>query len=48
MHLSKLYENAIEQTNIILRANKNRVITYANDQFYKISGLTKKELLLHR
>jgi PAS domain S-box-containing protein len=45
MHLSKLYENAIEQTNIILRADKNRVITYANDQFYKISGLTKKELV---
>lgn len=42
MHLSKLYENAIEQTNIILRADKNRVITYANDQFYKISRLTKK------
>ena len=45
MHLSKLYENAIEQTNIILRADKNRVINYANDQFYKISGLTKKELV---
>ncbi len=45
MHLSKLYENAIEQTNIILRADKNGTITYANDQFYKISGLTKKELI---
>ena len=45
MNLSRLYENAIEQTNIILRINKNKVITYANEQFYKISGFTKEELV---
>ena len=45
VNLSKVYENAIEETNIILRANKNKVITYANEQFYKISGFTKEELV---
>ena len=45
VNLSNLYENAIEQTNIILRINKNKVITYANEQFYKISGFTKEELI---
>ena len=29
MNLSKLYENAIEQSNIILRLDKNKIITYA-------------------
>jgi PAS domain S-box-containing protein len=45
MNLSKLYRNALEETNIILRADKNKIITYANELFYKISGLTKEELL---
>ena len=45
VNLSKLYENAIEQTNIILRANKEKIITYANEKFYNISGFTKEELI---
>ena len=30
---------------ILYDADKNRIITYANEQFYEISGLTKKELI---
>jgi PAS domain S-box-containing protein len=45
MNLSKLYESAIDSSNIIIRANLNREITYANDLFYKISGYTPKELI---
>ena len=45
MNLSKLYENAIEKSNIILRLNTNKIITYANEEFYKISGFTKEELV---
>ncbi|MEV9500132.1 response regulator [Aliarcobacter butzleri] len=45
MNLSKLYRNAIEKSNIILRVNTNKIITYANEQFYKISGFTKEELI---
>lgn len=45
VHLSKLYENAIEETSIILRVDKNYNFTYANEQFYKISGYTKEELI---
>ena len=45
MNLSKLYENAIEKSNIILRLNTNKIITYANEKFYKISGFTKEELV---
>ncbi len=44
-NLSKLYENAIEESNIILRVNTDKIITYANEQFYKISGYTKEELI---
>ncbi|MDD4329502.1 MAG: response regulator [Aliarcobacter sp.] len=45
VNLSKLYENAIEQSNIILRLDKNKNITYADKEFYEISGYTKKELI---
>ena len=45
VNLSKLYENAIEQSNIILRVNTNKIITYADKEFYEISGFTKKELI---
>jgi len=45
INLSKLYENAIEESNIILRFDLNRKITYANKHFYKISGYTKEELI---
>jgi PAS domain S-box-containing protein len=43
--ISKLYEYAIERSNIILRVSLDKKITYANDLFYKVSGYTKKELL---
>ena len=45
MNLSKLYENAIEQSNLILRLDKNKIITYADKEFYKISGFTKEDLV---
>jgi PAS domain S-box-containing protein len=45
MNLSKLYEKAIEKSNIILRVNTKKIITYANEKFYKISGFTKEELI---
>lgn len=43
--ISKLYEEAINQSNIILRFNKNKIITYANKEFYKLSGFQKSELI---
>ncbi|MDD3055970.1 MAG: response regulator [Aliarcobacter sp.] len=45
VNLSKLYEKAIETSNIILRVDTNKIITYANEKFYKISGFTKEELI---
>lgn len=45
INLSKLYENAMEESNIILRFDLNKKITYANNHFYKISGYTKEELI---
>lgn len=43
--LSKLYENAIEQSNLILRIAPNRKITYANKLFYEKSGYAQDELI---
>lgn len=45
MNLSKLYEKAIDQSSIILRISPDKTINYANESFYKISGLTTKELI---
>ncbi len=45
MNLSKLYENAMEESNIILRMSPDKIFTFANEQFYKISGFTKEELI---
>lgn len=45
VNISKLYENAIEQSNIILRLDKNKIITYADKEFYEISGFTRSELI---
>ncbi|MGB5791603.1 PAS domain S-box protein [Poseidonibacter sp.] len=45
MNLSKLYEKAMDQSSIILRANTDKIITYANDLFYEISGYTEEELI---
>ncbi|MFA7084651.1 MAG: PAS domain S-box protein [Arcobacteraceae bacterium] len=43
--LSKLYENAIEQSNLILRLSLDRKITYVNKLFCQKSGYTKEELI---
>jgi PAS domain S-box-containing protein len=43
--LSKMYEKAMEESNIILRADLKRRITYANQRFYEISGYTQEELI---
>ena len=32
----------LKKSNIILRLNINKIITYANEEFYKISGFTKR------
>lgn len=45
MNLSKLYEKAMDQSSIILRISKDKIITYANDLFYEISGYTEEELI---
>jgi len=44
-YLSKLYENAIEESNIILRIDLNRNITYVNEMFCKISGYSFDEVV---
>ena len=45
MNLSKLYENAMDESNIILRVNQHGNITYANEKFYEISGYNQEELI---
>lgn len=45
MMLSKLYEEAMNKSNIILRVSKDKKVVYANDSFYKLMGYTKKELI---
>ncbi len=45
LSLSKLYEYAIEKSNIILRINLNREITYANKLFCEVSGYSCEELI---
>ena len=44
MMLSKLYEEAMNKSNIIVRVDANKRITYVNDLFCKLTGYTKKEL----
>jgi len=39
------YKNAIEQTNIISKTDKEGIITFVNEEFCKISGYTKEELV---
>lgn len=45
VNLSKLYENAMEQSSLILRIDTNKIITYVNENFYEISKFTKEELI---
>ena len=45
LSLSKLYEYAMEKSNIILRVNLKKEITYANKLFCEVSGYTNEELV---
>ncbi|MCP4969871.1 MAG: PAS domain S-box protein [Arcobacter sp.] len=45
MSLSKTYEKAVDKSNIIIRYNSSKIITYVNNLFCNISGYTKKELI---
>ncbi len=45
IRVSKLYKDAINQSNMILRVNKDRKILYVNDAFCEISGYSQKELI---
>ncbi len=41
----KQYKEAIEKSNIISKTDVNGIITFVNDEFCKISGYTKEELV---
>jgi PAS domain S-box-containing protein len=45
IRLARLYEEAIDKSNIILKINMEKEITYANDAFSEVSGYTKEELI---
>ena len=39
------YQKAIEKSNIISKTDVNGIITFVNDEFCKISGYSKDELI---
>jgi len=39
------YKRAIEQSNIVSKTNLEGVITFVNDEFCKVSGYTREELI---
>lgn len=39
------YKEAVDKNSIVSKADKNGIITYANDAFCKISGYSKEELI---
>jgi PAS domain S-box-containing protein len=41
----KQYKQAIEKSNIISKTDKEGIITFVNDEFCKISGYSKDELI---
>jgi PAS domain S-box-containing protein len=43
--LSKMYEYAMEKSNIILRINLDKTMTYANDLFYKLTQYEPKDII---
>ncbi len=43
--LAKEYELAINESNILSRANLSGIITFVNDKFCEVSGYTKQELI---
>ena len=45
LSLSREYEQVINESNILSRANLNGMITYVNDKFCEVSGYSKSELM---
>jgi PAS domain S-box-containing protein len=45
IRVARLYEEAIDKSNIILKVNMDKIITYANDAFYEVNGYSKDELI---
>ncbi len=43
--MGKTYQEAIENSNIVSKTDVDGVITFVNDEFCKISGFTKEELI---
>jgi PAS domain S-box-containing protein len=43
--MSQTYQEAIENSNVISKTDINGIITFVNDEFCKISGFTKEELI---
>lgn len=43
--MGQTYQEAIENSNIVSKTNIDGIITFVNDEFCKISGFTKKELI---
>ena len=43
--MGQTYQEAIENSNIVSKTDINGVITFVNEEFCKISGFTKKELI---
>lgn len=43
--MSQTYQEAIENSNIVSKTDINGIITFVNDEFCKISGYTKEELI---
>lgn len=43
--MSQTYQEAIENSNIVSKTDIDGIITFVNDEFCKISGFTKEELL---
>ena len=41
----KQYKEAIEKSNIISKTDTDGIITFVNDEFCKISGYSKDELI---
>ncbi|MGB2553860.1 PAS domain S-box protein, partial [Campylobacter sp. MOP51] len=41
----KQYQEAIEASNIVSKTDINGIITFVNDEFCKISGYTREELI---
>lgn len=41
------YKDAVDQSSLVSKADKNGIITYANDNFCKVSQYSRKELIGH-